>query len=27
VARLLWRRALELNPSNDMVRTNLEGLG
>jgi tetratricopeptide (TPR) repeat protein len=27
VARLLWRRALELNPTNDLVRTNLEGLG
>ena len=26
VARLLWRRALELNPNNDLVRTNLEGL-
>jgi tetratricopeptide (TPR) repeat protein len=26
VARLLWRRALELNPRNDMVRTNLEGI-
>jgi tetratricopeptide (TPR) repeat protein len=27
VARLLWRRALELNPGNDLVRTNLEALG
>jgi tetratricopeptide (TPR) repeat protein len=27
VARLLWSRALELNPSNDLVRTNLESLG
>ena len=26
VARLLWRRALELNPKNDMVRTNLESV-
>lgn len=26
VARLLWRRALELNPKNDLVRTNLESL-
>ena len=26
VARLLWRRALELNPDNDLVRTNLESL-
>ena len=26
VARLLWRRALELNPHNDLVRTNLESL-
>ncbi len=26
VARLLWRRALELNPRNDLVRTNLESL-
>ena len=26
VARLLWRRALELNPKNDLVRTNLEGI-
>ena len=24
VARLLWRRALEFNPNNDLVRTNLE---
>jgi tetratricopeptide (TPR) repeat protein len=27
VARLLWRRALELNPNNELVRTNLESLG
>ena len=26
VARLLWRRALELNPHNNLVRTNLESL-
>jgi tetratricopeptide (TPR) repeat protein len=26
VARLLWRRALELNPKNELVRTNLESL-
>ena len=26
VARLLWRRALELNPRNDLVRTNLESV-
>jgi tetratricopeptide (TPR) repeat protein len=26
VARLLWRRALELNPSNEAVRARLEGL-
>ena len=27
VARLLWRRALDLNPNNDAVRANLELLG
>jgi tetratricopeptide (TPR) repeat protein len=26
VARLLWRRALELNPKNELVRTNLDSL-
>ena len=26
MARLLWRRALELNPKNDLVRTSLEGV-
>lgn len=26
VARLLWRRALELNPKNELVRTNLDAL-
>jgi len=26
MARLFWRRALELNPKNDLVRTSLEGV-